>query len=71
MPTYIAKRSFYGDLGSVRRRQVLKIGDSRLAEQLLSKKLIEKHVEAASADDPETGSSQQSPKPTAKAKAKA
>lgn len=63
MKTYIAKRSFYGDLGSVRRRQELKIDDERLAKQLVEKGLIA----PASGTEPEAV---ETPKPTTKPKAK-
>lgn len=73
MPTYIAKRSFFGDLGSVRRRQILTIGDDRLAEQLTKGGLIAQHAAPAigesHADEDETNSSAET-SPTQKPKAK-
>jgi hypothetical protein len=37
---YRALKSFYGDLGSVRRNQILTLDDSRTLETLLKRKLL-------------------------------
>lgn len=52
---YRATRSFYGDLGSVRRNQELMIADERLAKALLAKSLIVRLNDQAPVVKKETG----------------
>lgn len=45
---FIASRSFYGDVGSIRRNQAIVVTDSRMAKELQKKGLIRP---MAAADD--------------------